>query len=251
MTPRSRFAAVAGLLLALLPGIAAAASASVGGVTVNLDSGAEAPEMASALQVLALLTVLSLAPAILIVLTAFTRIIIVLSMLRLALGMQSTPPNTVLVSLALFLTLFTMMPVVDEMNRVAFTPYTAGEITAMDAAQKALVPLRGFMIRQTREKDMALVMELSGKPRPKTMEEIETTTLIPAFMLSELQTAFQIGFVIFLPFLLIDLISASVLMAMGMIMVPPLTIALPIKVLMFVLIEGWALVAKALVGSFS
>ena len=162
MSPRSRFAAVAGLLLALLPGIATAASASVGGVTVNLDSGAEAPEMASALQVLALLTVLSLAPAILIVLTAFTRIIIVLSMLRLAFGMQSTPPNTVLVSLALFLTLFTMMPVVEEMNRVAFTPYSAGEITTMEAAQKALVPLRGFMIRQTREKDMALVVELSG-----------------------------------------------------------------------------------------
>ncbi len=246
--------AVWGLLLALLPGVAAAATAataSVGGVTVNLDSGAAAPEMASALQVLALLTVLSLAPAILMVLTSFTRIIIVLSMLRQAFGMQSTPPNTVLVSLALFLTLFTMTPVIEEMNRVAFDPYTAGEITTLEAAQKALVPLRGFMIRQTREKDMALVIELSGKPRPTSMEQIETTTLIPAFMLSELQTAFQIGFVIFLPFLLIDLISASVLMAMGMIMVPPLTIALPIKVLMFVLIEGWALVAKALVGSFA
>jgi flagellar biosynthetic protein FliP len=155
------------------------------------------------------------------------------------------------VSLALFLTLFTMTPVIEEMNRVAFDPYSAGEITTLEAAQKALVPLRGFMIRQTREKDMALVIELSGKPRPTSMEQIETTTLIPAFMLSELQTAFQIGFVIFLPFLLIDLISASVLMAMGMIMVPPLTIALPIKVLMFVLIEGWALVAKALVGSFA
>jgi flagellar biosynthetic protein FliP len=183
--------------------------------------------------------------------TSFTRVVVVLGFVRQGIGSQQSPPTQVLVGIAMFLTLFTMMPVVDEMNRVAFTPYTAGEITAMDAAQKALVPLRGFMIRQTREKDMALVMELSGKPRPKTMEEIETTTLIPAFMLSELQTAFQIGFVIFLPFLLIDLISASVLMAMGMIMVPPLTIALPIKVLMFVLIEGWALVAKALVGSFS
>ncbi len=237
---------------AFLPLAGIAEPLSVGGISVDFNSAnTDTPEdMSSALQVLGLLTILSLAPAILMVLTSFTRIIIVLSMLRHAFGMPTTPPNTVLVSLALFLTLFTMMPVIDEINASAYTPFAAGEITSIVAAVRALQPLRQFMIKQTREKDMALIVDLSGKPKPKNVDDIETTLLIPAFMLSELQSAFQIGFVIFLPFLLIDLISASVLMAMGMIMVPPLTISLPVKVLMFVLIEGWALVTKALVGSF-
>lgn len=236
----------------LMPLFAMAEPLSIGGLSVDLNAASsDAPEdVSSALQVLALLTVLSLAPAILMVLTSFTRIIIVLSMLRHAFGMPSTPPNTVLVSLALFLTLFTMMPVIDEINASAYTPFAAGEISSVDAAERAMLPLRQFMIKQTREKDMALIVDLSGKPKPQSVNDIETTLLIPAFMLSELQSAFQIGFVIFLPFLLVDLISASVLMAMGMIMVPPLTISLPVKVLMFVLIEGWALVTKALVGSF-
>lgn len=229
----------------------AAQAASLAGLSVDVTDTESGVEVSSALQILALLTVLSLAPAILIVVTAFTRIIIVLSMLRYAFGMQSTPPNTVIVSLALFLTLFTMMPVIERMNTEAYAPLVNGEIDTQEATERALIPLRDFMIRQTREKDMALITSLSGKPQPKTLADIETTTLIPAFMLSELQTAFQIGFVIFLPFLLIDLISASVLMAMGMIMVPPLTISLPIKVLMFVLIEGWSLVTKSLVGSFA
>jgi flagellar biosynthetic protein FliP len=238
-------------LLLLLPLFASAAE-SVNILGVTIDSGAEegSGDISSALQILALLTVLSLAPAILMVLTSFTRIIIVLSMLRQAFGMPSTPPNSVLVSLALFLTLFTMMPVVEEVNARAYAPLMAGELTTLEAAQVAIEPLREFMIRETREEDMAVIVDLSGQSRPETIDDIETTTLIPAFMLSELQTAFQIGFVIFLPFLLIDLIAASVLMAMGMIMVPPLTISLPIKVLMFVLIEGWALVTTALVGSF-
>jgi flagellar biosynthetic protein FliP len=238
-------------LLLLLPVIASAAE-SVNILGVTIDSGAEesSGDISSALQILALLTVLSLAPAILMVLTSFTRIIIVLSMLRQAFGMPSTPPNSVLVSLALFLTLFTMMPVVEEINARAYAPLMAGELTTLEAAEIAIEPLREFMIRETREEDMAVIVDLSGQPRPETIDDIQTTTLIPAFMLSELQTAFQIGFVIFLPFLLIDLIAASVLMAMGMIMVPPLTISLPVKVLMFVLIEGWALVTTALVGSF-
>jgi len=239
------------LLALALPLDALANAASVAGLTVDIGSSDSDLEISSALQILALLTVLSLAPAILIVVTAFTRIIIVLSMLRYAFGMQSTPPNTVIISLALFLTLFTMMPVVERMNTEAYAPLIAGEIGTQEAAERALIPLREFMIRQTREKDMALITSLSGKPQPRSLEDIDTTVLIPAFMLSELQTAFQIGFVIFLPFLLIDLMSASVLMAMGMIMVPPLTISLPIKVLMFVLIEGWSLVTKSLVGSFA
>jgi len=233
-----------------LPFDAMAQAASLAGLSVDVSGSDSEVEVSSALQILALLTVLSLAPAILIVVTAFTRIIIVLSMLRYAFGMQSTPPNTVIVSLALFLTLFTMMPVIERMNTEAYAPLVAGDIDTQQATERALVPLREFMIRQTREKDMALITSLSGKPQPQSLDDIDTTTLIPAFMLSELQTAFQIGFVIFLPFLLIDLISASVLMAMGMIMVPPLTISLPIKVLMFVLIEGWSLVTKSLVGSF-
>jgi len=238
-------------LFLMLPLLASAAeSVSIAGVTVDLGSDGEEGNISSALQILAMLTVLSLAPAILMVLTSFTRIIIVLSMLRQAFGMPSTPPNTVLVSLALFLTLFTMMPIVEQVNERAYAPLVAGEMTALEAAQEAIEPLREFMIRETREEDMALIVDLSGQPQPQTIADIDTTTLIPAFMLSELQTAFQIGFVIFLPFLLIDLIAASVLMAMGMIMVPPLTISLPIKVLMFVLIEGWALVTTALVGSF-
>jgi flagellar biosynthetic protein FliP len=239
------------LLALALPLDALANAASVAGLTVDIGSSDSDLEISSALQILALLTILSLAPAILIVVTAFTRIIIVLSMLRYAFGMQSTPPNTVIISLALFLTLFTMMPVVERMNTEAYAPLIAGEIGTQEAAERALIPLREFMIRQTREKDMALITSLSGKPQPRSLEDIDTTVLIPAFMLSELQTAFQIGFVIFLPFLLIDLMSASVLMAMGMIMVPPLTISLPIKVLMFVLIEGWSLVTKSLVGSFA
>lgn len=239
------------LFLLAVPIDVAAQAASLAGLTVDVSGADSEIEASSALQILALLTVLSLAPAILIVVTAFTRIIIVLSMLRYAFGMQSTPPNTVIVSLALFLTLFTMMPVIERMNTEAYAPLVSGEIDTQEATQRALVPLREFMIRQTREKDMALITSLSGKPQPNSLDDIDTTTLIPAFMLSELQTAFQIGFVIFLPFLLIDLISASVLMAMGMIMVPPLTISLPIKVLMFVLIEGWSLVTKSLVGSFA
>lgn len=242
-----QFALVAMLAL---PFDAMAQAASLAGLSVDISGSDAEVEVSSALQILALLTVLSLAPAILIVVTAFTRIIIVLSMLRYAFGMQSTPPNTVIVSLALFLTLFTMMPVIERMNTEAYAPLVAGDIDTQQATERALIPLREFMIRQTREKDMALITSLSGKPQPESLDDIDTTTLIPAFMLSELQTAFQIGFVIFLPFLLIDLISASVLMAMGMIMVPPLTISLPIKVLMFVLIEGWSLVTKSLVGSF-
>ena len=225
-------------------------SLNVAGVTVSMDVDQSQEDVGSAFQVLGLLTILSLAPSILMVLSSFTRIIIVLAMLRYAFGMPNTPPNTVLISLAIFLTLFTMMPVLEEINSTAVQPYQAGETTSIDAAQQAMLPLREFMIKHTREKDIALVVELSNQQAPKSMSDIATLTLIPAFMLSELQTAFQIGFVIFLPFLLIDLLAASVLMAMGMIMVPPLTISLPIKVLMFVLIDGWALVTKALVGSF-
>ncbi len=235
-----------------LPSLAYAAEPSTMGIDFTLPNidDAEPGQVATVLQVLAVLTVLSLAPALLIALTAFTRIVIVLSMLRFAFGMQQTPPNTVLISLALFLTLFTMMPVVKQIESQALNPYLASELDASTALQEAVNPLREFMIRQTKEKDLAMVLDMQDGPQPEDFGDITNVTLVTAFMLSELQTAFQIGFVIFLPFLLVDLVVASVLMSMGMIMVPPLTLSLPIKILMFVLIDGWSLVAHSLVGSF-
>lgn len=209
-----------------------------------------ATETSQALRVVLGLTVLAVLPALLVCLTSFLRIIVVLSMLRHAIGMNETPPNTVLIGLALFLTLFTMSPVLQKVNQEAFEPFMAGKLSMEDGYKKGVLPLREFMVRQTREADLALMVELSKAPVPRSMDDISNVQLIPAFMLSELRAAFQIGFVIFLPFLLIDLIVSSVLMALGMMMMPPTTIALPLKVLMFILVDGWSLVLKSLVGSF-
>jgi len=214
------------------------------------DTGSQRQEVATAIKILVLLTVLSLAPAILVVTTSFTRIVIVLAMLRHAFGMQETPPNTVLVSLALFLTLFTMTPVYTQVNEKAFTPYLDGKMSFDKAMDEGLKPIREFMIRQTREQDLQLMIDVAKAEVPESVEDVKTVHLIPAFMISELKTAFQIGFVIFLPFLLLDLVVASVLMSMGMMMVPPMMISLPLKVLMFVLIDGWNLVVGAILGSF-
>ena len=221
------------------------------GVGIHLDGGSgQANEIATAIKVLLGLTVLSLAPAILIAMTSFTRIIIVLAMLRQAMGMQETPPTTVLISLALFLTLFSMMPVLDQINTKAFKPFMDGQMAFDKAFDGGIKPLREFMIRQTREQDLMVMLEVAKTMPPETADDIKTVHLIPAFMLSELKTAFQIGFVIFLPFLLIDIVVSSVLMSMGMLMVPPMMISLPLKILMFVLIDGWNLVVRALLGSF-
>lgn len=239
-------------MLVLLPmaGLAAE-SVHLPGVDIRFNSNpAPSAEVATAIKVVALLTVLSLAPAILIVMTAFTRIIIVLSMLRHAFGMQETPPNTVLVSLALFLTLFTMQPVLVEIESNAWQPYSAGKIGFETAIDEGMKPLREFMVRQTREKDLMLMLEMAKAPEPETIDDVRIVHLIPAFMLSELKTAFQIGFIVFLPFLLLDLVVSSILMSMGMLMVPPMTISLPLKILMFVLIDGWNLVVRSLLGSF-
>lgn len=196
------------------------------------------------------LSLLAVLPALLVCLTSFLRIIIVLSMLRHAIGMPETPPNTVLIGLALFLTLFTMSPVLEKVNTQGLQPYLAGSMSTESAYAKASAPLREFMVRQTREADLALMVELSKAKAPQNMDEISNVQLAPAFMLSELRAAFQIGFVIFLPFLLIDLIVSSVLMALGMMMTPPTSISTPLKILMFILVDGWSLVLKALVGSF-
>jgi flagellar biosynthetic protein FliP len=197
-----------------------------------------------------LLSLLSILPVMLIGLTSFTRIIIVLSLLRHALGLPQTPPNSVLVTLAIFLTMFSMGPVIDKVNADSVQPYLQEKITATQAVANGAGPVRDFMIRQTRESDLAAVLEIAHAPRPKTIDDIKFTQLAPAFLLSELKTAFQIGFVIFLPFLLVDLVVAAILMALGMIMVPPSTISLPLKILLFILIDGWVLVSRALVSSY-
>jgi flagellar biosynthetic protein FliP len=255
LTTRRAIAALLLIALACLgaAGMACAAEPAVvlPGLQVNLGTGAKGgAELSSAIRILLGLTVLSLAPAILMSMTSFVRIVIVLSMLRHALGMQETPPNTVVVSLALFLTFFTMAPTLQEVNTNAMQPFMNGKINAEAAVGAAIGPMREFMVRQTREQDLALMVELAKADEPKSMEEINMVQLIPAFMLSELRAAFQIGFVIFLPFLLVDLIVSSSLMSLGMMMVPPASISLPLKILMFVLIDGWNLVVRSLLGTF-
>ncbi|MES2538650.1 MAG: flagellar type III secretion system pore protein FliP [Pseudomonadota bacterium] len=246
-----RLARASVLAALLFPLCAAAADATLPGLSITLDGGKTSNgEVANALKIVLLLTVISLAPAILIAMTSFTRIIIVLSMLRHAMGMQETPPNTVLVSLALFLSLFTMLPVFTQINEQAFKPFNENKMAPEAALAAGTRPLKDFMIRQTREQDLLLMVEISRSEPPKDINDVALVQLVPAFMLSELKSAFQIGFVIFLPFLLIDLIISSVLMAMGMMMVPPVMISLPVKILMFVLIDGWNLIVKSLIGSF-
>lgn len=250
-----RVVLIVGMVFMLsLGGIAAvwAQDISLPGIDIQIaDDSSDQSKVANAIKILLGLTVLSLAPAILIAMTSFTRIVIVLSMLRHAFGMQQTPPNTVIVSLALFLTTFNMMPALQQINEAALKPYLEGQIESKTAMDEGLAPLKEFMVRQTREEDLMLMVEISNSERPEKISDIGTFNLIPAFMLSELKTAFQIGFVIFLPFLLIDFVVASVLMSMGMLMVPPMMISLPIKVLMFVLIDGWNLVVYSLLNSFS
>jgi flagellar biosynthetic protein FliP len=242
-------------LMLALAGLAAAASAATPDVvlpgvqlTLGAAKGAQ-QETATAIRIMLALTVLSLAPAILIAMTSFTRCVIVLAMLRQAIGLQDAPPNTVLVSLALFLTLFTMSPVLEQINAAAYQPFSAGRINVDEAFKRGVAPLREFMVRQTREQDLALLVEISRSEPPRALEDVSMVQLVPAYMLSELKTAFQIGFVIFLPFLLLDLIISAALMSMGMLMVPPVVISLPLKILMFVLIDGWNLVVKSLVAS--
>ncbi len=248
---------VASVLALLALFVAHAAFAQGAGATepgtfgIVLEPSTRAGEpVAGALRVIVLLTFLTLLPAAVIAMTSFTRTIIVLSILRHAFGMQDTPPNMVLVSLALFLTLFTMAPAIEQINTTSVQPLMKGTIQLDAAVDAAVMPLREFMVRQTREKDIELMLDVARVPVPDSIAQVRTVYIIPAFLLSELKTAFQIGFVIFLPFLLLDLVVASILMSMGMLMVPPTMISLPLKLLMFVLIDGWALTVRALLGSF-
>lgn len=220
---------------------------------INISSNAGSMKLESTLQILIMLTILSLAPSILIMVTSFTRIVVVFHFLRTALGTQTTPPNQVIVGLALFITIAIMSPVFTEVNTKAIKPYTAGKIKQEQAIEKGLSPLREFMLKQTREKDLKLFMDLNKKSADdiKDYDDIPITIVIPAFIISELRAAFIIGFLIYLPFIVIDMVVASTLMSMGMMMLPPTTISLPFKLLLFVLADGWNLVIGQLVNSFN
>ncbi len=218
--------------------------------SIDLDKSGEPGKISVVLQIFLLLTVLALAPSILIMLTSFTRIAIVLSVLRQALGTQQIPPNQIIIGIALFLTLFIMKPVWEKIDKEALQPYLQEKITRTEALDKAMKPIRGFMFKQTREKDLALFVSIAGMKRPKNKEEISTTVLIPAFIVSELKTAFQIAFLLYIPFLIVDMVVASVLLSMGMMMLPPILVSLPFKIMLFVLADGWYLIVGSLVRSF-
>ncbi len=219
-------------------------------ITLGFEPAKGPNDVALSLQVLFLLTVLSLAPSIVLMVTSFTRIVIVLSFIRNAVATQQMPPTQILVGLALFLTLFVMMPVWKDINAHALQPYLKGKISAKEALNNTIKPLREFMFKQTREKDIALMVKLAKIKRPRNREDVPTYVLIPAFVLSELKTAFEMGVLIYIPFIVVDMVVASVLMSMGMIMLPPMMISLPFKVLLFVLVDGWDLVVGSLVASF-
>lgn len=206
---------------------------------------------ATSLSIILLITVISVAPALLVLMTSFTRIVIVLGFVRTSLGTQQMPPNQVLVGLALFLTLFIMAPTFSAMNETALQPYLKGDITQSQALDKASVPIKTFMFSHTREKDLLLFMKYTKMEKPKNYQDIPLTVMVPAYAISELKTAFQMGFMIFIPFLVIDIVVSSTLMAMGMMMLPPVMISLPFKILLFVLVDGWYLVVKSLLLSFN
>jgi flagellar biosynthesis protein FliP len=225
--------------------------ASASGPSLTLDFGPDGPKQtAVVIQILILLTVLSLAPALFIMVTSFTRIVIVLSFLRQALGTQAVPPNQVLLSLALFLTMFIMAPVGQAVYKSALQPLMAEQISYEEAWTKGSEPIRGFMLRQVRDKDLELFITLSQIPKPERVEDVPTHAIVPAFILSELRIAFQIGFLIYIPFLIVDMVVASILMSMGMMLLPPVVISLPFKLILFVLADGWYLVVGSMVRSF-
>lgn len=219
-------------------------------ISIQIDPSRERSQLGTGLQILILLTILSLAPSILIMLTSFTRTLIVLSFVRRALGTQQEPSNQILIGLALFITFFTMSPVIDQIYQKSFKPYIDRDINYVEAYNQAISPIRGFMFKHTRKTDLSLFAGMEGGPKPQTRDDVSTISLIPAFICSELRTAFQMGVVIYLPFLVIDMIVASVLMSMGMMMLPPVMISLPFKILLFVMVDGWNLVIRSIVLSF-
>lgn len=223
---------------------------SLFGKDVTLQDNNNPQNYVFSLQLLFILTILTLAPSLLIMMTGFTRILIVLSFIRNALGLQQTPPNQVIIGLAMFLTFFVMAPIATEVNSEAIQPYVREEITQDVAIERGMEPIRSFMFKETRDKDLGLFLNMKNISKVNSLDEIPTHVLIPAFIISELKTAFQIGFIIYIPFLVIDMVVASTLMAMGMMMLPPVIISLPFKILLFVLVDGWNLIVKSLVLGF-
>ena len=239
-----------GFFFILLFGLPVFAQITYPSVNLGFKTTDNPNEVVNAVRIIIMMTVLTLAPAILIMMTGFTRIIIVLSFLRQALGLQQMPPNQLLVGLSLFLTFFVMGPAFTEINTNGVQPFLAGKISQDQAIDATLAPLRKFMFTQTRDADLALFAKLGKLDKPKTRADIPTLVLVPAFIVSELKTAFQIGFIIFLPFLVIDIVTSSILMAMGMMMLPPVVISLPFKIMLFVLVDGWSLIIGSMVKSF-
>jgi flagellar biosynthetic protein FliP len=238
----------------LLMFVASAVSAQTAGtnsfsLNIGLNGLDQHNDVDSAIKVLAIMTLLTLAPSIILLMTSFTRIVIVLSFVRSALSVQGTPANQIIIGLSLFLTFFIMAPVGQRIDREALQPYRAKQITSQEALERAAVPLRAFMLKQTRAKDVELFVGMA-KLGPTPVDKLPMKVVIPSFIISELRTAFQMGFLLFVPFILIDLIVATVLMSMGMMMMPPMTISLPLKILLFVLVDGWHLIVSSLVQSF-
>jgi flagellar biosynthesis protein FliP len=224
---------------------------SVGSILPGIDLGSNEPgQVSNTLRIMILLTVMSIAPSFLVLMTCFTRIVVVLGFVRTALGTQQMPPNQVIVGLALFMTFFVMGPTFSEVNKDALQPFMDGKMTQQEAFDTASAPLKEFMTKHTREKDLALFMDYAKMDKPKSIDDIPLTALVPAFAISELKSAFQMGFMIFVPFLVIDMIVASILMSMGMMMLPPVMISLPFKILLFILVDGWNLIVKSLLMSF-
>ena len=237
-------------LLLAIPAAAFSANIPLPSLQIGLGQADNPEQVSVLLQVVALLTVLSLAPAILILMTSFTRLVVAFSFLKHALGTQQVPPGQIIVGLALFLTVFIMMPVWQQVNNNALQPYLNEEISEAEAFEAAMHPVRQFMFKQTREKDLAMFVKTARLDKPTAPEDVPTSVLIPAFVVSELKTAFIIGFIIYVPFLIIDMVVASVLLSMGMMMLPPIMISLPFKLMLFVLVDGWHLIVGSLVRSF-
>ncbi len=246
---------IAGIILVLsfISGIVVPAysqSVPIPSIRVAIGESEEPDDLAVTLKILFLITILSIAPTILIMVTSFTRMVVVFSFLRQAMGTQQMPPNQVIVSLALFLTFFVMTPVWKEINQSALQPFLAKELSYEMALDRAGEPLKEFMMKQTREKDLALLMKVAQTQKPQSIADVELLTLIPAFVMSELRMAFQIGFLVYVPFLILDMVVACVLLSMGMMMLPPIMISLPFKLLLFVLVDGWYLIVGSLIRSF-
>lgn len=249
--PIKRLIFLIAIILILLPALGALAEPlPIPNVSLNIGGNADQNKASTVVQLLFIITVLSLAPAILMMLTSFTRIVVVLSLVRHALSTQQMPPNQIIIGLALFLTFFIMTPVWQQVNNNALKPYYEERITGEEALELASTPIKGFMLKQTREKDLALFVKISKEKRPEKREDISIFVLMPAFVISELKTAFQIGFLIYLPFFIIDIVIASILLSMGMMMLPPVMISLPFKLLLFVLVDGWYLIVGSLAQSF-